>query len=224
MRPLSFTILFFTLFAPACAVWNPDYVQDPDEALREILADAKEIESDDAVTTQRMQFAVEALATRHPNHVASQVAAATLAMDQGQHQRAQGYTDRALDLAPNNVVARCLKVRIAVRDGSLDLARKIVDDGLRMRPDAAALYESAAWIHQLDGRHDDALRALDAAAALEAPAWRICFHRGLVEEMRGHLDVAEKHYRAAWKANPSSREARQRLAGLRARRQLTPDR
>jgi len=217
MRSLILTLSSLTLLTAGCSVWNPDYVQDPDDALRELTTAAAEAE-EGAVATEQLQFAVEALATRHPNHVASQVVAASIAMERGQQQRAQGFVERALDLDSRNVEARCLRIRIAVQDGSLDLARKIVEDGLRMRPDAARLYESAAWIDQLDGRHDEALRALDAAEALEAPAWRVAFHRGLIEELRGAYDLAETHYRAAWKANPSCREARQRLTGLLARR------
>ena len=217
MRPLNPILSFLTLLTASCSVWNPDYVQDPDEALRELTTSAVEA-GEDAAATEQLQFAVEAIATRHPNHVASQVVAASIAMERGQQQRAQGFVERALDLDARNVEARCLRVRIAVQDGSLDLARKLVEDGLRLRPDASRLYESAAWIDQLDGRHDDALRALDAAAALDAPAWRIAFHRGLIEDLRGEYDLAESHYRAAWKANPSCREARERLAGLQARR------
>lgn len=217
MRSLTPILSFLTLLTASCSVWNPDYVQDPNEALRELTSAAAEA-GEDAAATEQLQFAVEALATRHPNHVASQVVAASVAMERGQQQRAQGFVERALDLDARNVEARCLRVRIAVQDGSLDLARKLVEDGLRLRPDASRLYESAAWIDQLDGRHDDALRALDAAAALDAPAWRVAFHRGLIEELRGDYGLAENHYRAAWKANPSCREARERLAGLQARR------
>lgn len=216
MRSLTLYLSFLSLLTVGCSVWNPDYVQDPDEALLE-LTEAAEA-GDGGAAAEQLQFAVEALATRHPQHVASQVVAASIAMERGQRQRAQGFVERALDLDARNVEARCLRVRIAVQDGNLDLARKIVEDGLQLRPDASRLYESAAWVDQLDERHDDAMRALDAAAALHAPAWRVAFHRGLIEELRGAYDRAEDHYRAAWKSNPSCREARERLAGLQARR------
>jgi len=224
MRQLPFVILFFLLTANGCSVWDPDYEPDPDQALQDVLAPVRDDAKLDAVTLERLQFAVERLATRHPAHVPSQVAAASLAFDRGQPQRAQGYVDRAMKLDPGNVEARCMRVRIAVTDGSLDLARKLIDDGLRMRPDAAKLYESSAWLHQLDGRYDDALRALEAATTLEAPKWRVEFHRGLVEELRGDFAKAKTHYQAAKKANPDCVEAQQRLAGLEARRQLNLDR
>ncbi|MFN3240637.1 MAG: tetratricopeptide repeat protein [Planctomycetota bacterium] len=228
MRPSPLALLLWLLWllaAAGCAVWNPDYEPDPDRELQDLLRPARSAERAlDQVTQERMRFSVERLATRHPSHVASQVAAAALSFEAGESQRAQGYLDRALTLAPAHVEARCLRARIAVADGSLDLARKLVDEGLRMRPDAAALYESSAWLHQLEGRFDDALRALSAAASLGAPAWRIAFHRGLVEELRGAFDAAERHYREAIEARPSCAEAKQRLMGLAARRQLAPGR
>lgn len=221
MRLPLFALLLSLVASAGCAVWNPDYEPDPDRKLRDLLRPARDTSRVlDEVTQERMRFSVERLATRHPSHVPSQVAAAALLFDAGEPQRAQGYVERAMTLEPSNVEARCLRVRIAVADGSLDLARKLVDDGLRMRPDAAALYESSAWLHQLEGRHDDALRALAAAASLDAPSWRIAFHRGLIEELRGNLDDAETHYQAAIDADPNCVQARQRLAGLTARRQL----
>lgn len=221
MRFPLIALLLAIAALPACKFWNPDYQPDPDAALRKLLA--RRVESGKPmppVAQERLRFAVERLATRHPGHVRSQVAAGALVFAAGEPQRAQGYVDRALSLATANVEARCLRVRIAVADGSLDLARKLVDDGLELRPDAAALYESLAWLEQLEGHMDAALRALDAATALEAPEWRVTFHRGLIEELRGNYDAAEKHYRAAIDANEQCTEARQRLAGLVARRQL----
>jgi len=218
MRSNPFALLFLLAAAPACAVWDPDHEPDPDTSLRDLIAPVAEHEQSlDTVAQDRLRFAVERLATRHPGHVRSQVAAGALTFESGHSQRAQGYVDRALALEPANVEARCLRVRIAVADGSRDLARKLIDDGVRLRPDAAALYESSAWLHQIDNRMDAALLDLDAAEALAAPKWRILFHRGLIEELRGDSTRAEQHYRAAVAANGRNLQALRRLAGLTAR-------
>ena len=217
MRPLLYSLLFAILAVPACTVWDPDYEPDPNTSLRDLLAPYTDRAAPmNAVERDRLRFAVERLATRHPGHVASQVAASALSFSSGECQRAQGYVDRALSLEPANIEARCLRIRIAVADGSLDLARKLIDAGLRLRPDAAALYESSAWVYQLNGKFDDAMQALSAAEVLKAPKWRIMFHRGLLDELRGNLDAAEAHYRAAIDTNEQCLEARQRLAGLAA--------
>lgn len=224
MRRLLIASLF-AIVAPSCAVWDPDHEPDPDVSLRDLLAPFENRDRElDAVTRERLRFAVERLATRHPGHVASQVAAGALAFESGEPQRAQNFVDRALTLQPNHVEARNLRIRIAVADGSLDLARKLVDDGLRLRPDSSLLYESSAWVHQLRGEMDQALAALEAAETLEAPRWRLRFHRGLIEELRGNFDAARKHYEGALDDNKDCREARQRLAGLIASQKARPKR
>jgi tetratricopeptide (TPR) repeat protein len=224
MRRLLITSLL-AIATPSCATWDPDYEPDPDVSLRDLLAPLKENSAPlDSVAQERLRFAVERLATRHPGHVPSQIAASALAIESGESQRAQGYIDRVLSLEPTNVEARCLRIRIAVADGSLDLARKLVDDGLRLRPDSAALYESSAWLYQLRNRMDAALAALDAAETLNAPKWRICFHRGLIAELSSNYDNARQHYEDALAANNGCTEARQRLAGLTARQGVKPKR
>lgn len=213
-----------------CALWNPDHEPEPDTVLAALLADhagqaghAAAAPRRDDVNRERLRYEVERLATRHPNHVPSQVAAAAIALDGGDRMRAQAYADRALALAPADVEARTLRVRIAVADGATELARRLVDDGLRARPDAAALYESSAWLHQIDGEAEAALVALTLAERLGAPAWRVAFHRGLVEEQRGDDAAAERHYRAALDADAGCEAAAHRLAGLRARRPPVDD-
>ena len=207
---------------PACALWNPDHEPEPDAVLAALLADHASDDGfaphRDEVRRERLRYDVERLATRHPNHVPSQVAAAAIALDAGDRMRAQAYADRALALAPTDVEARTLRVRIAVADGATELARRLVDDGLRARPDAAGLHESSAWLHQLAGEADAALAALTLAERLGAPAARVAFHRGLVEEQRGDVDAAERHYRSALAADAGCEAAARRLAGLVARR------
>lgn len=221
MRSRLLLLLFALVAAPCCTLWDPDYQPSPDQVLRDLLAPVESGETPlDPVERDRLSFAVAQLATRFPRHVPSQVTAAALVFERGEAQRAQGFVDRALSLEPSNVEARCLRARIAVGDGSLDLARKVVDEGLRLRPDAPALYESSAWIYQLDGDLDAAIRALDAAESLQAPGWRVTYHRGLVEEQRGNFRLARKHYEAAIEANEDCNAARQRLAGLTAKARI----
>ena len=86
MRNLHSVCLFLLLALCSCAVWDPDYTPSPDDALEDLLAASRQSTELDDVTKERLQFSVERLATRHPSHVPSQVAAAALAMDRGQPQ------------------------------------------------------------------------------------------------------------------------------------------
>ena len=208
-------VSLLAIVTSSCATWSPDYEPDPDVALGKLLAPIKDGSRPvDTIAAERLRFSLERLAARHPSHIPSQVAAGAVALESGEPQRAQELVERALSLDPTNIEARCLRVRIAVADGSIDLARKLVTDGLRLRPDSAALYESSAWLYQMRGKMDEALADLDAADTLEAPTWRTMFHRGLIEELRGEYGEARKHYQATLVLNDKCRQARQRLAGL----------
>lgn len=218
MRRYLLPLLCATTTLMGCAVWNPDYEPDPDTSLRQVLAQLDDVQGPiGPLERERLHNALVRLATRHPGHVPTQVAAAVVDLDTGQPRRAQNFADRALSIDPANVEARTIRVRIAVADGGLALARKIVDDGLILRPDAAPLYESSAWLHQLSGQLQDALLDLDAAEKLGAPEWRIEFHRGLIAELQGEDVAAALFYRAALEENGDCEQARQRLAGLAAR-------
>ncbi len=219
IRPRNWFVVWLCFSFSGCAAWGPDSELSPDEQLHDLLVACQDEDGKfDAVRVEQARFGVQRVATKYPGHVPSQVAAAALAFENGEAQRAQGFVDRALSLQPDHVEARVLRVRIAVDDGGLDLARRLVDDGLRLRPDAFALYESSAWVHQLAGEPAEAMRALDTAARLDAPDWRIAYHRGLVEEQRGAVEAARRHYEAALDANGDCEAARRRLAGLKARR------
>ena len=84
MRPLLYSLLFAILAVPACTVWDPDYEPDPNTSLRDLLAPYTDRAAPmNAVERDRLRFAVERLATRHPGHVASQVAASALSFSSG---------------------------------------------------------------------------------------------------------------------------------------------
>lgn len=200
-----------------CSLFDPDYVEDPDVTLAGLLDPLDGGAPVDAITRERIRNGISRLATRFPSHLPSQLAAAALDIEAGESDRARGFVDRALALDPPNVEARVLRVQIAVADGSLGLARKLVEDGLALRPDASPLYESSAWVHQVAGEPDDALTALDTAERAGAPAWRVHFHRGLVEETRESYEAAARHYRAALDDNDACTAAQQRLLGLQVR-------
>ncbi|MCR9245730.1 MAG: tetratricopeptide repeat protein [bacterium] len=241
------SLLAVATFSAACAVWDPDWEPDPDQHLRQLLAPFESDGGPREISRERLRAAVERLAARHPSHLRCQVAAAILTFDNGDRLRAQGYADQALAIAPDHVEARALRVRIAVADGNLDLARRLVDDGLQQRPESATLHESSAWVHQLKGEPEAALAALGVAERLGAPRWRTEYNRGLLAEERNDLAAAERHYEAALatakegegngegpeeegkKENQETRDdgpgaeagrdvVRRRLAGLRARR------
>jgi hypothetical protein len=62
-----------------------------------------------------------------------------------------------------------------------------------------------------------AIDELSMAGALGAPAWRVAYHRGLIEEASGRLAQASRFYEEALQGNPGWPPAESRLKALRAR-------
>lgn len=75
-------------------------------------------------------------------------------------------------------------------------------------------------IRYLSGEFDAARRELTIAERLGAPAWRVAFNRGLIDEAQGRGDQAMDYYRKALEENPEYEPARFRLRGLESERGL----
>lgn len=212
MRPL---LLFVITLAPlGCNSWRP--VDEDVDATFTTLVEPLVDQDEGAPGRDFAIGSVEALATRYGSHRESLLASAALNLDRGAPTRSQLYVERALQLDPSDADARYLRARIAVADGNPGLARRIVDEGLVYRPDSYLLWEASAWLWQLEGGWDQARRDLESAAKVGAPAWRVRWNQGLVEESAGNLEAARTHYQACVDS-PAADAARQRLRGLQAR-------
>jgi len=157
---------------------------------------------------------IDDLAARCPRHSPTLFASAVLAYAAGDREGAARGLDAALASEPSHVGASVLRSRIAIEEGNLPLARRLVERANHLRPAEAPLREAHAATLYLSGRLADASAALDAAERLGAPAWRIAFNRGLVAEASGSVADAEAQYRKSLEARPSFDAARQRLVGL----------
>lgn len=165
-----------------------------------------------------VQSRLEALSLEYPNHVEALVANGVVAWEAGQAEKAQTYLDRALALDPAHGDAACLRARLALAEGGLPFARRLLERTARLAPGHAGLQETLAAVHYLQGDLDAALVALRLAERLGAPGWRVSYDLGLIEEARGDGAAAEAHYRDAAAANPDHDAAKQRLEGVAARR------
>lgn len=158
----------------------------------------------------------EELAAIYPRHVPTLFANAVVAYDAKVPQAAQQYLDRVFAEHPVHPEAAILRARIAVEEGNLGHARKLLDEQIRLMPDHAGLRESRAGVHYAQSEYDEARLALDVAARLGAPAWRVAFNLGLIEEATGHPIEAAALYERVLAANESHAPARSRLNALRA--------
>jgi tetratricopeptide (TPR) repeat protein len=227
MRRFLFGVSLFGVLLGAGGCSSTPTMAEPDEALRpkveawerqksgdwsvRDLAKDSEIHDPDFV-----QHEIEGLSVTYPGHVPTLMACAIVAYDQKQPAKAQQYLDRVLALAPDHPDATILRARIALEDGNSGLARKLLEEEVRFRPDHAGVRETLAGVYFTLGRYDDARASLAVAERLGAPLWRAAFGRGLIEEATGHATLAASFYQKAIDGNPESRSARARLRALQA--------
>jgi predicted Zn-dependent protease len=146
---------------------------------------------------------IERLAVVCPDHAPTLMATALIAFEAGQSGRAQQLLDQIFERPRSYPLAGVLRTRIAIEDGNLPFARRFVEDQVRRTPDHAGLREVQSAVLYLSGQFDEARRALAAAESLGAPAWRVAYHTGLLEEAAGRREAALKAYAEAMEKNPS---------------------
>jgi len=157
---------------------------------------------------------LERLALEFPGHPRLLLARAVLARETGRPARAQAFLDALLGRPGAQPEAAVLRARIAVEEGNLPFAERMLREQVELRPDHAGLRETAAAVAYLQEDYAEAEMHLGAAERLGSPAWRVAYHRGLLAEARGDLSEARARYRAALKHRPDFDPARSRLVGL----------
>jgi Flp pilus assembly protein TadD len=113
--------------------------------------------------------------------------------------------------------AAVLRARIAIEQGNVPFARRLLVQQIRLVPDHSGLHETLGAALYLDGRLPEATLELTTARALGAPNWRVAYHLGLVEEAAGRFDEASRHYGEALEGNPEWAQARSRFNALRSK-------
>ena len=232
-RRLSLT-LTWSLLATACATTSPLLRQQCDDADAQLTKVLQPLEALRAKgchggvverggsECDRLRLELERLVLVCPGHAPTLMANAVVAYDESQPIKAQQYLDEILAQPRRYPDAAVLRSRIAIEEGNLPFARRLLEQHLRLVPDHAGLHETYGAALYLDGQLDQAVRELTSAAGLGAPAWRIAYHLGLVDEAAGRFDAAEKHYAEALAGNPGWAPAQSRANALRARSGVRP--
>lgn len=211
-------------FASCAHSWgHRTHVIDPDKRLGDLLHDYEEFKKrgeDDSkhlvVDGERVKNEIERLSLEFPRHVPTLMANAALAWDHREYAKTQSYLDRLFAIAPVHADAAVLRSQVAVREGDLPYARRLLEAHRQYVPDHAGVREALSAVDYLGKDYDAALAELAVAERLGAPAWRIAYNRGLIAEARGDLAAAAAAFEACLSANPDYQPARSRLAGNRA--------
>ncbi len=168
----------------------------------------------------RIQAAIERLVLEFPTHPRILVANAVIAYETQQPDKATSYLDALIDMERAQPGAVVLRSRLAIREGNLPYAQRLLEEQVALKPDAAELREALASVHYLLGAYDQARRELRIAGRLGAPTWRIAYNCGLLEEAEGNPEAAIEYYQDALEDNPMWFRARSRLRGLESERGL----
>ena len=166
---------------------------------------------------ERLRRELERLAVICPGHAPTLMANAVIAYDEHQPAKSQQLLDVILAQPRSYPDAAVLRARIAIEEGNLPFARRLLEQHIKLVPDHAGLHETYGAMLYLSAELPEARRELTTAGALGAPRWRIAYHLGLVEEASGRLELARQYYVEALEANPGWAPAQSRLNALRAK-------
>ena len=171
---------------------------------------------------ERLRREIARLAVVCPAHAPTLMANAVIAYDDRRPADAQQFLDLILSQPRSYPDAAALRGQIAIEEGNVPFAMRLLEDQLRLAPDHAGLHETHAAALYVSGSLGDARSELALAEALGAPRWRIAYHLGLIEEASGRRDEAVRYYTEAVAGNPQFRPAEARLRALRAAGGLRP--
>ena len=217
------------LMAAACATTTSPLVRqqcnNPDAQLAEVLQPLQALRASgcgrgdilDGTECDRLRRELERLAVVCPGHAPTLIANAVLAYDERQPVKSQQFLDRVLGFSRSYPDAAVLRARIAIEEGNLPFARRLIEQQIKLAPDHAGLHETYGAALYLGGQLLEARRELTMAGALGAPRWRIAYHLGLVEEAAGRFEDALRYYSEALEKNPGYGPAQSRLNALRAK-------
>ncbi len=189
-------------------------VLQPYETLRAKGCDAGV--NQQASECERLRREIARLAVICPAHAPTLMANAVIAYDDKRPADAQQFLDQILAQPRSYPDAAVLRGQIAIEEGNVPFALRMLDQQIKLVPDHPGLHETYAAALYLNGRMADATTELTLAEALGAPRWRIAYHRGLIEEAAGRWDEAARYYAAAVEGNPGFQPAESRLKALRA--------
>ncbi len=198
---------------------------NPDTRLADLMADYQHAKSHHdqgdgtdhiLVDAERYKNEIERLSVEFPRHVPTLFANAALAYDHAEFAKCQSYCDRLFSIQPVHADAAVLRSQVAIREGDLPFAKRMLETQKNYTPDHARLREALSATLYLMKDYEGAGRELDAAERLGAAAWRVAYNRGLIAEGKGDAAGAMAAYEAALAAKADFAPAQARLAGRKA--------
>jgi len=220
--------LFAWLFAVAACASNPPLVRqqcyNPDAQLAEVLTPYEELRAKGCSVDagelgsrcDRLRVEIARLAVICPTHAPTLMANAVIAYDEKRPADAQEYLDQILSQPRSFPDAAVLRGQIALEEGNIPFALRMLEEQIALAPDRPGLHEIHAAALYFGGQLARSRGELALAQALGAPRWRIAYHLGLIEEASGNRAEAVRDYSEAVSGNPQFQPAAARLRALQA--------
>ena len=205
---------------------------NPDLRLARLLQPYQELRAKDCTVgdsidrggaeCDRLEREIATLGVVCSAHAPTLMANAVIAYDKQRPADAQQMLDVILSQPHGYPEAAVLRARIAIEEGNVPFAQRLLVQQIKLVPDHAGLHETYAAALYLGGKMTEARGELTMAGLLGAPRWRIAYHLGLIEEALGLGVEASRFYAEALQGNPSWGPADSRLKALRARGTAAP--
>ena len=220
--------LIASLLASTACATNPPVVRqqcnNPDAQLAAVLQPYEELRAKGCpidpgkpgIDCERLRIEIARLAVICPTHTPTLMANAVLAYDEKRPADAQQYIDLILAQPRSFPDAAALRGQIAIEEGNLPFALRLLEQQINLAPDQPGLHETYAAALYLGGQLATARAQLATAQALGAPRWRIAYHLGLIEEASGNRAQAVRDYTEAVSGNANFQPAAARLKALQA--------
>ena len=222
------------LIMTACAS-NPVLRQqcyNPDARLARLLQPYQELRAKDCTVDEnidrgglecdRLEREIAILGVVCSAHAPTLLANAVIAYDKQRPADSQQMLDVILSQPHGYPDAAVLRARIAIEEGNIPFAQRMLLQQIKLVPDHAGLHETYAAALYLGGKMAESRSELTMAGLLGAPRWRIAYHLGLIEEALGLGVEASQLYAEALQGNPGWAPADSRLRALRARGTVAP--
>jgi predicted Zn-dependent protease len=220
--------LFVPLLVAAACASNPPVIRqlcyNPDVQLAELLHPYEDLRAKGCAVDagqlgsecDRLRLEIARLAVVCPTHAPTLMANAVIAYDDKRPADAQQFLDQILSQPRSFPDAAALRGQIAIEEGNIPFALRMLEQQIKLAPDHAGLRETYAAALYADGQLATSRNELSMAQALGAPPWRIAYHLGLIEEAAGNRAEAMREYTSAVSGNPQFRPAAARLKALQA--------
>ena len=221
-------VLAMGLMAQACATTSPLVRQEcynPDVQLASLVQPLEALRASECAVPDaqrgglectRLRREIRRLAVVCAQHVPTLMATAVIAYDEQRRTESQQILDGILALPRSYPEAAVLRSEIAIEEGNVPFAQRLLQERIKLAPDHSGLREAYAGALYLDGHMEEATTQLGMAGALGAPRWRVAYHLGLIAEASGRGSEAARYYAESLDTHPGWAPATSRLKALRA--------